>query len=97
MPLQVPSRAQNANTSRVASSVTTVTVAAAFTARTGLLLYNDSTANCFVKFGAAASSTDFVIKLSASSYYEMPQPIFNGLVTAVWDAANGALQVTELF
>lgn len=80
----------------VASSDTSVTLAASNTARKGLLIFNDSTAAVFVKFGATASAASFTVKLLAGEYYEFPRPIYTGVIAAIWVSANGNALVTEL-
>jgi hypothetical protein len=64
--------------------------------RHGALFFNHSTAALFLKFGNGASVTDFTVKLSSGSYYEMPRPIHTGSITGVHDAAAGSVKITEL-
>lgn len=85
-----------AEVERVSASTSTTLLAAANPLRRGLVLWNDSTATAYVKFGDGASNTDFTWKIGSQSGYESPIPIYQGNVTAVWEAANGAMQVTEL-
>lgn len=85
-----------AGLSNVPSSATSVTLAAANPNRRGLLIYNDSTSVLFVKLGAAASSSSYTVQVAANGYYELPQPIYIGIVDGVWAAANGNARVTEL-
>jgi hypothetical protein len=60
-------------------------------------VYNDSTADLYLKFGTGASTTSFTVKLPASSYYEVPGPgPYGGEITGMWSAANGAARVTEV-
>ena len=80
----------------VAASVSSVTLLAANTGRRGGTFYNDSSATLYLKFGASASSTDFTVPLIAGAYYEMPWPVYTGLVAGVWASATGAARVTEL-
>jgi len=80
----------------VASSATNVTLRAANTARLGLLMYNDSTSSCYLKYGATASATSFTVFLGPGAYWEMPMPIYTGIVDGIWVSANGNMRVTEL-
>ena len=64
--------------------------------RRGLILWNDSTATVYIKLGLAVSNTDFTWRLSSQSGYELPTPIYQGDITAVWETATGAMQITEL-
>jgi len=58
--------------------------------------YNHSTAALFLKFGDAASLTDFSVKLGSGSYFETPMPIHTSSITGMWDAAAGSVYITEL-
>lgn len=74
------------------------TLAAANTARRGLLLFNNTDGNLFVKFGATATATtSFTIKLLPGSLYEMPQPIYTGIVDGIGTSGTaGSTLVTEI-
>lgn len=85
----------SATVTEVSSSATTVTLQAANGSRRGLLVFNESTKNLYVKLGAGATSTSFSVKLSARGYFEVPGN-YTGIVTGVWDAANGSAWVTEI-
>jgi hypothetical protein len=85
-----------ATLANVASSITSVTLLALNAARRVATFFNDSTANLFLKFGATASATSFTVKLAAGAYYELPQPVYTGIIDGIWDAANGAVRVTEV-
>ena len=62
--------------------------------RVGASIYNDSTANLYVKCGATASTTSYTVKMATLSYYELPYG-YTGQVDGFWDAANGNARVTE--
>ncbi len=85
----------------VLGSVAAVTLAAANVNRRALYIYNDSTALLRIKLGPAASSTDFTILLGAASasgpggYYELPLPLYTGIVTGIWETAVGSARITE--
>ena len=65
--------------------------------RVGWSVFNDSTANLFVKFGVTASTSSFTVKIAPGGYYEMPTtPTYQGQIDGIWDAANGNARVTEL-
>lgn len=82
--------------SNVASSITSVQLAAANAGRLGFHLHNDSTAVLYLKFGTTASLTSFTVKISSQTYYEMPFPIYQGRIDGIWDVANGSARLTEL-
>lgn len=79
----------------VASSATVVTLRAANTSRRQLTIFNESTQVLRVKRGAAASATDYSFQLAPLGYYEMPTPIYTGILTGIWVAANGFAEVDE--
>lgn len=85
-----------ATLANVAASATSVTIDAANTSRKGLLLVNDSTASCFVKYGATASATSYTVFMGPGAYWEMPKPIYTGTIDGIWTAAAGNMRVTEL-
>jgi hypothetical protein len=79
----------------VASSITNVTLKAANTLRTGLTIFNASTAILYVKLGATATSADYTLQMAPSSYYEVPSG-YSGRIDGIWVAANGFAYVTEI-
>jgi hypothetical protein len=80
--------------SSVAASVTVVTILAANPDRYGATVFNDSTADMYLKFGASASTTSFNAKLRPDGYIETPYG-YVGIVTAVWTSATGNARVGE--
>jgi hypothetical protein len=79
----------------VASSATSVTILAANSNRKGTTIWNDSTANLFIEFGATATTSAFIAKLSPSGYYETPFR-YTGVISGIWSSANGNALVREL-
>ena len=82
--------------SSVASSASNVTLLAANAARKGASIFNDSTTNLFVKFGATASTTSFAVKMIPFSYFELEFPCYTGIIDGIWDTANGSARVNEM-
>lgn len=80
----------------VAASITAITLLPPFADRKGAILWNDSTATAFLKLGAGASTTSYTWKIASQSGYELSIPIYVGEISAVWDAANGSMRITEL-
>lgn len=78
----------------VAGSASSVTLQAANTARIKLIMYNDSTADCYVKYGSTASATSFTWLMAAGSHIE--ESDYNGIVTGIWTSATGNMRVTEV-
>lgn len=85
-----------ATLSNVAGNAASVTLVAANTSRKGLILFNDSTATLYVKFGATASTSSFTFLLRPNGLYEMNGVIYQGIVDGIWSAANGNCRITEL-
>lgn len=91
----------SATLGNVTASASSVTLMAANTARIGGTIVNESSAICYVKFGATASATSYTVALGPSDYYELPisagqsSGVYTGVIDAIWAAANGAARVTE--
>jgi hypothetical protein len=88
-------RAANATVTRVASSATNVTLAADKGARRTFIIFNESSAVLYVKFGATATTTSYTLQIAAGGMYESPPVGYSGRVDGIWASANGAAQVTE--
>jgi hypothetical protein len=88
------------NVSGVIQSVTTdsVEVLASLATRQGATFYFEATAAsryCYLKFGGAALTTDFTVRLTNGGYYELPAN-YGGSVQVVGNNANaGTLYVSE--
>lgn len=81
--------------SNVSASASNVTVLASNASRVGAIFFNDSTSSVYVKLGATASTTSFTYKLFAYQTLELPDPLYRGIVDAIWDSATGSMRVTE--
>lgn len=88
---------ESSSTAGVASSATTVTLLAANTSRKGASIYNASTAILYVQEGGAASiaSGGYNVAIPASGYYELPTPVYKGVLNGIWASANGYAQMKE--
>jgi hypothetical protein len=89
------SKSSTSTSSTVASAIISGTILAANSNRKGATIWNDSTANLFIDFDAEASTTDYAVKLSPGGYFEMPFS-YTGVISGIWDAANGNARVREL-
>jgi len=89
--LTQPTVATLANVTMTGASVT---VQASNANRRNLMIFNDSGVVVYVKLAAAASATSFTIKMADQSYYELPDPVYTGIVTAF--GASGDVRVTEV-
>lgn len=89
----------NATLTNVSASGSNVTLAASNAARVGLLIFHhaSATSNLFVKFGATASTSSFTVVVPANTLYELPRPVYTGIVDGIWtDALTGTARVTEI-
>lgn len=82
---------------RVTASISALTLSSPNFHRVGFIIHNDSTAVLWGKFGTGASSTDFTFRVGPQGSFEhRTGRVYRGIVTGVWDAEQGAAQVTEL-
>lgn len=88
-------RSNEVTTTRVSASATSVTLLSANPNRLGATIFNDSTADMYVKFGATASATSKALRIARYDYYEVPQWCSTSRIDAIWTAATGAADVTE--
>ena len=79
----------------VAAATTSNTILATNTNRIGATIWNNSTANLYIEFGATATTSAFLAKIAAGGYYELPFR-YTGIISGIWDAANGNALVREL-
>ncbi|MHC5594730.1 MAG: hypothetical protein ACYTXC_01955 [Nostoc sp.] len=96
-PAQVTVDAPTSGTSTpstVNSSTSNQTILAANNSRKGATVWNDSTANLFLEFGATATTSAFTAKLSPSGYYEVPFN-YTGVISGIWSGVNGNALVRE--
>lgn len=93
----MPARA--ATTSSVTASTSSVVLFAARPDRaaSGRIVFNESTATLYLKYGTAASLTSYTVQIAAGGYLEFPHPLYDGAVEGVWAAANGAARCTEVY
>ena len=81
--------------SLISASMLSTNLAQPNSLRKGATIYNDSSAYLYLKLGSSASPTDFTVRMSPASYYEVPYN-YIGTIDGYWSAANGAALVTEL-
>lgn len=79
----------------VASSATNVTLLASNTSRKGVILFNDSTQICYVRYAATATSSNYTLKMHPDDYHEVPFG-YTGIIDGIWASANGSMRVTEI-
>lgn len=88
-------RSASSTTTQVAASLVAVPLLAANPARKQALFQAVpilTGGTLFLFFGSSAFAT---VELVPGAYYEMPQPVFDGAISGVWDAAIGSVFITE--
>jgi hypothetical protein len=89
-------------TVRIPTQTVNTILKAADPNRVGCTIFNNSTANMYVKFGATASigagTESFTRQILPNGYYEVPF-FYTGRIDAIWDAADatGEALITERF
>lgn len=86
---------QSATVASVACSTTVATLLAASNGRKMATIYNNAATDLYVKFGATATSSDFTVKLAAGDYYEVPVPMYAGIITGILASSTGNALVTS--
>jgi hypothetical protein len=81
---------------QVTAATTSTQLIAANASRKKLLLHNNSTSDCFVKYGTAASSTSYTFFFPSGAQTTIDNSETNGVVHAIWNSANGFMMVTEV-
>jgi hypothetical protein len=71
-----------------------VTCLASNVNRVNASVYNDSTADLFLKLGATASSSSFTAKIFSDGYFRVPDG-YTGIIDCIWSSAAGNARVTE--
>lgn len=90
-------RSATATLTNVAASASSVSILASNANRKGAMVYNDSTAILYLKFGTTASTSSFTVLMVAGSYYELPpSSIYTGAIDGIWASATGNARITEL-
>lgn len=88
----------SATISSLDSTAASQTVVAANLGRTGLVLHNTDANDCYIAYGATATTSNggyTEVILTGETWY-MPSPIFTGVVYAIWSGdGSGGLSITE--
>lgn len=89
------STSNSAVVSSLASANTNATLLPQNLNRKGLLVFNDSTAILYIKFGAIATTSSYTVQVAASGYFEFPLPVYTGQIDVIWASTNGNARITE--
>lgn len=85
-----------ATLSTITSSLLSQVVLASNVGRKGFILVNDSSEVCKIAFAATTTTSSYTISLSPGGQYQNEAIIYTGVISCIWDIANGSLKVTEL-
>ena len=58
-------------------------------------IYNQSTNPLYMRLGSSVSATTYTLMIVSSGYYEIQNPVYTGIITGIWSAANGQAVITE--
>ena len=83
-------------TTSVALSVVVATILASNAARLGAILWNDGAANAYVRLAAGATTALFTVRLANKSEWELPFPVYTGIITGITSAGAATMLATEL-
>ena len=92
-------KAATATLTSVNDTASSTTLLSATAGRLGLILYNDSTVACYVKFGTTASTTSFTKRMVPGETWDLTNAlhVYTGRIDAIWASdASGAMRITEL-
>jgi hypothetical protein len=80
----------------VALSTVVATVLASNANRLGAILWNNGAQQAYVKLGAAATTASFTARLANQSEWEIPFPVYTGIITAITAVGTATMLATEL-
>lgn len=87
-------RATTATLTTQADQATNVTLKASNAARLSILIFNDSTAILYVKYGATATADDWNYRLQAGE--SLREDLYTGIIDGIWASdAAGKARITE--
>lgn len=100
MPLSNPSVYKRATSiattsSTVASATASTVLLAANSNRLGATFWNNSNSDLYLDLDSTSSTSNFAVKVSSGGgYYELPFG-YAGVVSGIWDIADGSALVRE--
>ena len=81
----------------IAGTTGSVVVAATDGNRRLAVANNDSTAVLYLNYDVSAGTFTYFVRIPSFGYWEMPEPIWQGSISAIWDSVNtGAGRFTIL-
>lgn len=85
--------------SSVDSTASSTTLLAANIGRRGVIIVNTDANDLYLKYGTTATTASggWTVKIGSGGYWEMPQPIYTGIIDGIWSAdGSGLAEITEL-
>jgi len=86
----------SAPTTNVPAATASTLLSAANASRKGWMVWNDSPSSMYLKAGTGASATSAMLSVPPGAYFELPSPVYTGVMYAAWVTATGAARVTEM-
>ena len=90
------SRPSTAALTTVAASATSVSLLAANANRRQFFIVNNGSKTLYVAFAATATTGAFTFIISSNGTYISPVDGYTGVISGIWNTANGNAQVTEI-
>lgn len=92
----VPVAGSTAALANITAGSTSVTALSSNANRVTAVFFNDANNNCYIKFGATASTSSWSYRLQPTQGMELPCR-YTGRIDAIWDSTvTGTLRVTEV-
>lgn len=95
-PLPVRQGGATATLANVSGATSSTTLISSNADRRAFVIYNDSSAILYVKFGSTASSTSFTYYLAPGATLESQPACYTGIITGIWASATGSARTTEI-
>ena len=90
-----PIKAGTQSVYAVLSSITSVSVMNANTARLGGTVYNSAGTTLYLRLGVGATTSVFTVQMNQNAYFELPA-VYTGVVSGITASNAGIINVTEL-
>lgn len=75
---------QTATLNNVNASASTGVIFTANGARKMATVFNEGSTVLYLAFAATASLTAYTVQVAVGGYYELPQPVYGGVVSGIW-------------
>jgi hypothetical protein len=93
----IDKRAATSTVTAIPAAVSNTQIVAASASRLGVMIYNDSTAAMYLRYGSGTpSASDYSTQLQPGALLIVPDRSSRLEMRAIWAAANGNARVTEV-